>query len=243
MRVTDMMKVENRDIEAVFKNSQKDQHERVRTFYKAAFPIIKKYIAYCINKSFLDINDLISTTKKLLTDKQDKIDEQHRRYKYILVDEFQDVNNLQVELVKLLLTDNTQLFCVGDDWQSIYGCRGSYVSFIVEFENHFPDAEVIKLNLNYRSTQHIVGASNEVIKHNKFKVAKDISALKLSDQKIIVYSGGEDDENVDFCVQKIKELLKSGMQGDDIMFLYRRSKMFSPYLSRFKHERIRVEGK
>jgi len=243
MRVTDMMKVENRDIDAVFKNSQKDQHERVRTFYKAAFPIIKKYIAYCINKSFLDFNDLISTTIKLLTDKQDIIDEQHRRYKYILVDEFQDVNNLQVELVKLLLTDNTQLFCVGDDWQSIYGFRGSNVSYIVEFEKHFPDAEVIKLNLNYRSTQHIVGASNEVIKHNKFKVAKDISALKLSDQKIIVYSGGEDDENVDFCVQKIKELLKSGMQGDDIMFLYRRSKMFSPYLSRFKHERIRVQGK
>jgi superfamily I DNA/RNA helicase len=243
MRITDMMKVENKNIDEIFQNSQKDQHERVRTFYKAAIPIIKKYVAYCVNKSFLDFNDLISTTIQLFKSKQDITDELHRRFKYILVDEFQDVNNLQVELVKLLLTDKTQLFCVGDDWQSIYGFRGSNVSYIVEFEKHFPDAEVIKLNLNYRSTQHIVGASNEVIKHNKFKVEKDISALKLSEQKIIVYSGSEDDENVDFCVEKIKELLKSGVQPDDIMFLYRRSKMFSPYISRFKDKRIRVQGK
>ncbi|MBK8713093.1 MAG: UvrD-helicase domain-containing protein [Niastella sp.] len=70
-----------------------------------------------------------------------------------LVDEFQDVNNLQVDLIKLLLTDQTQLFCVGDDWQSIYGFRGSNVSYIVDFENHFPNSKVIKLNLNYRSTK------------------------------------------------------------------------------------------
>ena len=82
------------------------------------------------------------------------------KYQYILVDEFQDVNNLQVELIKLLLTESTQLFCVGDDWQSIYGFRGSNVSYIVDFENHFPNAKVVKLNLNYRSTQNIVGASN-----------------------------------------------------------------------------------
>src|SRR5687768_17203947 len=103
------------------------------------------------------------------------------KYKYILVDEFQDVNNLQVDLIRKLVTDKTQLFCVGDDWQSIYGFRGSNVSYIIEFEKHFQDAEVIKLNYNYRSTEHIVGASNEVIKHNKFRVDKEIHAVNRSE--------------------------------------------------------------
>lgn len=69
------------------------------------------------------------------------------------MDEFQDVNNLQVEFIKLLLREETQLFCVGDDWQSIYGFRGSNVAYIIEFEKHFPNAQVIKLNLNYRSPE------------------------------------------------------------------------------------------
>ena len=69
------------------------------------------------------------------------------QYQYILVDEFQDVNSLQVQLLALLLTPDTQLFCVGDDWQSIYGFRGSEVDYIVNFENHFPESLVIKLDV------------------------------------------------------------------------------------------------
>ncbi len=115
---------------------------------------------------------------------------------------------MQVELIKLLLTDSTQLFCVGDDWQSIYGFRGSNVSYIVEFEKHFKDARTITLNLNYRSTQNIVGASNEVIRHNKFKIEKDIQASKRSEHKIVVYAGNNEDDNVDFCVKKSKGATK-----------------------------------
>jgi superfamily I DNA/RNA helicase len=142
-----------------------------------------------------------------------------------------------------LLTDQTQLFCVGDDWQSIYGFRGSNVSYIVDFENHFPNSKVVKLNLNYRSTQNIVGASNEVIKHNKFKVEKEIRASKKSEHKIVVYSGGSQDENIQFCFDKVKELLDDGLTNDDILFLYRRSKMYSPYFFRFKNEGVRVNQK
>jgi superfamily I DNA/RNA helicase len=151
------------------------------------------------------------------------------RYQYILVDEFQDVNNLQVDLIQLLLTDQTQLFCVGDDWQSIYGFRGSNVSYIIEFEKHFPDSEVIKLNLNYRSTEHIVGASNEVIKHNKFKVDKDIKAIKRSEHKIVVYAGNDDQDNIDFCVRTVQQLLEEGVNSEEILFLYRRTSMYRPY--------------
>lgn len=243
MRITDMIKVENTDLEKVLQDARQDQHERVRHFYELAIPIVEKYIHYCTDKSYLDFNDLISRSTSLFQNHDDIANKYKNKYQYLLVDEFQDVNNLQVELIKLLMTDQTQLFCVGDDWQSIYGFRGSNVSYIVDFENHFPNAKVVKLNLNYRSTQNIVGASNEVIKHNKFKVEKEIHSSKQSEHKIVVYSGSSDDENIQFCFDKVKELLDDGLTNDDILFLYRRSKMFTPYFFRFKNSGIKVQGK
>lgn len=243
IRITGMIKVESIDLSVVLENAKKDQHERVRHFYELAIPIVEKYIAYCTDKSYLDFDDLISRTTSLFKNQPDIANKFRNKYQYILVDEFQDVNNLQVELIKLLLTENTQLFCVGDDWQSIYGFRGSNVSYIIDFENHFSNAKVIKLNLNYRSTQNIVGASNEVIKYNKFKIEKEIVASKKSEHKIVVYSGNNEDENVQFCFEKVSELLKEGLTGEDILFLYRRSKMFSPFLFRFKNENIKIQAK
>lgn len=243
MRITDMIKVENIDIHIVMEKSQKDQHERVRNFYALSLPIVETYIQYCVNKSYLDFNDMISRSASLLKNHADITNKFKAKYKYILVDEFQDVNNLQVELIKLLLTDQTQLFCVGDDWQSIYGFRGSNVSYIIEFEKHFKNSNVIKLDLNYRSTQNIVGASNEVIKHNKFKVEKEIRASKQSEHKIVVYAANSEDEGIEFCLSKVREFLADGVTPEDILFLYRRSKMFSSYFHKFKNEGVRVQGK
>ncbi len=138
MRITDMIKVENINIDTIAENAGKDQHERVRNFYELAIPIVRNYIQYCINKSYLDFkSDLISRSISSRQNHEDIANKYKSKYQYILVDEFQDVNNLQVALIKLLLTDSTQLFCVGDDWQSIYGFRGSNVSYIIDFENHF----------------------------------------------------------------------------------------------------------
>jgi DNA helicase-4 len=243
IRIIDMIKVESLDLKIVLEKARKDQHERVRNFYELAIPIVDKYNRYCIDKSFLDFNDLISRSTSLFNNHTDITTKYRTKYQYVLVDEFQDVNNLQVELIKLLLTEKTQLFCVGDDWQSIYGFRGSNVSYIIDFEKHFPDARVIKLNLNYRSTQHIVGASNEVIKNNRFKVEKEIFASKKSEHKIVVFAGADEDESVQFCVDRVSEFLKEGLTSEDILFLYRRSKMYTPYFFRFKNENIRVQAK
>jgi superfamily I DNA/RNA helicase len=243
MRITDMIKVESFDVSEIQKKAEQDQHERVRDFYKLALPIVKRYKEYCINKSYLDFNDMISRTISLFKNHQDILEKFRSKYRYILVDEFQDVNNLQVELIKMLLTDDTQLFCVGDDWQSIYGFRGSNVSYIIEFEKHFANSSIIKLDLNYRSTENIVEASNEVIKRNKFKVEKEIHASKKSEHKIVVYAGNEDEENLDFCTQRVRELLGEGLTPDDILFLYRRSNMYKPYYFRFKNENIKVQAK
>ena len=244
LRVIDMIKVENQSIDAVFEKSQADQHERVRAFYQLAVPIYRKYKAYCTNKSYLDFNDMISKTISLFNNQDEILTKFKTQYEYILVDEFQDVNNLQVELIKLLLSEKNQLFCVGDDWQSIYGFRGSNVDYILNFHEHFKDAETIKLSLNYRSTENIVGASNEVIKHNKFKVEKDMKSFKKSNSKIYVYAGKSEVENIDFVIEQINKLQQEkGYKKEDILFLYRRNKMYAPYFARFKQAGVFVSGK
>ncbi len=251
IRVTDMIKVENIDLNIVMDKAANDQHERVRNFYELAIPIVKKYNHYCIDKSYLDFNDLISRSASLFQNHPDIANKYRSKYQYILVDEFQDVNNLQVDLIKLLLTGQTQLFCVGDDWQSIYGFRGSNVSYIIDFEKHFPDSKVVKLNLNYRSTQNIVEASNEVIKHNKFKIEKELHSPKRSEHKIVVYAGSSEEENINFCADTVRELLNDGFTNEDILFLYRRTHMYNPgvysdkpsYYRTFHDEGISIQAK
>lgn len=243
LRVLDMIKVENTPAQQVLSESQNDQHERVRDFYKLAIPLIEQYKAYCTNKSYLDFNDMITKTISLFKN-HDEIAKKFRdKYEYILVDEFQDVNNLQVDLIKLLLTDRNQLFCVGDDWQSIYGFRGSNVDYIVNFQKHFQNSETIKLSMNYRSTEHIVGASNEVIKHNKFKVDKNVQSNKKSSSKIHVYAGKDENDNIEYAIEQVRLLIGKGYAKEDILFLYRRSKMYSSYFERFKQEGLFVSAK
>lgn len=243
MRITDMIKVEQVPLDDIKKKAEAEQHERVRDFYKMALPLIEKYQNYCVNKSYLDFNDLISRTISLFKNHPDISELYRKKFTHVLVDEFQDVNNLQVELIKLMITEGTELFCVGDDWQSIYGFRGSNVSYIVNFEHHFKNARTIKLNLNYRSTEHIVDASNEVIRNNKFMVDKDVKASKRSPQKIEIYTGLTDQDNIEYACRKVQELLDSGITGDDILFLYRRSKMYSDYFFEFRKRGIHVNGK
>lgn len=243
IRICDMIKVENITIDEVLKRSCSDKHERIRIFYELAIPIITDYMAYTTNKSYLDFNDLISKTASLFANHEDVRQRYQDRFQYILVDEFQDVNNLQVELIRLMTKPKTQLFCVGDDWQSIYGFRGSNVEYIINFEKYFSNAEVIKLNQNYRSERNIVNASNEVIKYNKHKIDKDITAVKDTQQKIIIQKGNDEQENIRFCIEKVKELLEDGYAKDDILFLYRRNKMFFNFRNEFKQHNFFANGK
>ncbi|WP_314082742.1 ATP-dependent helicase [Capnocytophaga gingivalis] len=241
LRIIKMIKAENLSTSKALKTALADPHQRVRDFYRLVIPLMKKYQAYCVNKSYLDFEDMIVKTIDLFKHRAEIKEKFQQQYKYILVDEFQDVNNLQVDLLKRLLTPENQLFCVGDDWQSIYGFRGSNVNYIVNFGKYFPKAEVIKLNQNYRSTEHIVGASNEVIKHNKFKVDKEIFANKKSDTKVNIFAGNDQQENIDFVVEEVKRLFQKGYQKEDILFLYRRSKMYNDYYNRFMKERLYVQ--
>ncbi len=243
LRVMDMIKTEGLSVEEIQLNSSRDQHERVRSFYGLALPLIEDYSKYCVNKSYLDFNDLISTTISLCRNNPDILQMLQSTFKYILVDEFQDVNNLQVDLLNLTLTPESRLFCVGDDWQSIYGFRGSNVNYIIDFQKHFPGSRLIKLDTNYRSTTNIVEASNEVIKYNKYKVDKEIFAFKKSTTKIRVFAGSSKEENAKFTAEEVSSLYEQGFGVDDILFLYRRTKMLEPYREEFNARGMKLKGK
>lgn len=242
-KVLDMIKVENLSTQEVLDQALEDPHERVRDFYKLAMPLIEAYMEYCTNKSYLDFNDMITKTISLFKNRREIADKYREKFKHILVDEFQDVNNLQVELIKLLLTPDNTLFCVGDDWQSIYGFRGSNVDYIVNFQDHFKHAEIVKLSMNYRSTEHIVGASNEVIRQNKIKIDKEVRSNKKSERKIHVFAGKEGAENIQYVIEEIQKLYEKGYTKEDILFLYRRSKMYQPYRKALYDHRLQVSNK
>jgi superfamily I DNA/RNA helicase len=243
-RVHSMMKAEDLKPNNLLDKAASHQHERVRVFYELALPLIEKYNNYCIDKSYLDFDDLIIRAIELLDQNPEVKSVFNNRFKYILVDEFQDVNSLQVRLLDLLLTEGTQLFCVGDDWQSIYGFRGSEVDYIVNFEKHFENSEVIKLDVNYRSTQTIVGASTEVIRKNKFQIDKEIKALKQTPSKIQMYRAKAiEEDGIDYLVEKVKELQNNGLNPEDILILYRRSKMFHPYKDALSAAGLKVTAK
>ncbi len=234
-RVINKIKTEGIDKNEVFKRGVEDQHDRVKKFYELSNPIMDRFDDYYLKRSYIDFNDMIKWTVSLLKGNSDIKDHIKKGIRYILVDEFQDVNTLQVELLKELIDKNTQLFCVGDDWQSIYGWRGSEVGYIVNFKKYFPESNIIKLSLNYRSNDTIVKASNEVIKNNKFKIDKGISSFNKEVKKIhTYYSQKENEDGVEKVEKTIKNLHELGYIKEDILILYRRTKAREGYYEKLR---------
>ena len=243
LRMIDKIKVEHRQFQTVYQQAQQDEHARIREFYKLSKPIWQEYHHYCTNHSYLDFNDLLIHTITLLESHKNICQDYQNRFKYILVDEFQDVNTIQVKLLKLILNTNNQLFCVGDDWQSIYGFRGSNVKYIVNFETFFPNPKLIQLHINYRSNNTIVQASNKVISYNKYKIEKEIQSFNTAGKKIYLYCAEREiEDGVDTVVKNIDNLLKNGFQKEDILVLSRTRKTdaFERYFEELRKKKINI---
>jgi DNA helicase-4 len=237
LSVIDKIKVENFDFAEMCSKGKNDKYDRVAIFYELFEQIYKKYDSYCTRKSYLDFNDFITKAIDLLEKHPDVKNELQKKFKYILVDEFQDVNTLQVKLLENLLTDDSQLFCVGDDWQSIYGWRGSQVEYIVNFKKYFENPKIIKLTINYRSNDTIVNASNEVIKNNKFKIEKEIRAYNKSGKKIYLYAAKKEiEDGVAKVKETVSQFLNNGYSKENILVLARRttSEEFKKYRSELR---------
>ncbi len=151
--------------ELVNKYAKKDISSSIY-FYKNTAMIYQEYERVVENNNSFDFNDLIKKTIELFEQYPDVLKKYQNLFKYIQVDEYQDVNHAQYKLITMLAEPENNIFVVGDDWQGIYGFRGADINNILEFEEDYPAAEIIKLEKNYRSSKNIISASNELIKNN-----------------------------------------------------------------------------
>ena len=169
----------------------------------------------------LDFDDLLLKTLILLAEHPPVLDAYRRRFRYVLVDEYQDTNRTQYELLRLLTAESRNLCVVGDDDQSIYGWRGADIRNSLEFENDYPDAAVIKLEQNYRSTGNILDAANQVIAHNEGRKDKTLWTEHSAGDRITVYCAQDEREEAAWIVRQMQVLKQSGESLGEMALLYR----------------------
>jgi len=170
----------------------------------------------------VDFDDIILHTIRLLLDNPPVLEYYHRKFKYILVDEYQDTNTAQYALISLLAQGNRNLCVVGDDDQCIYRWRGANIRNILDFEKEFDDCKVIKLEQNYRSTQNILEAANNVIRNNGGRKSKRLWTENAKGSRLQYFQGGNEHEEAMFIANEIKRLVGRGdKKYRDIAVLYR----------------------
>jgi DNA helicase II / ATP-dependent DNA helicase PcrA len=174
--------------------------EHVRTRYESALRA----------GNAVDFDDLILLTLRLFQEHPDALESCRARYRYVMVDEYQDTNAAQFSLVHLLTREHRNLCVVGDDDQSIYGWRGAEIANLLDMEKHYPEVKVIKLEQNYRSTTTILQAANAVIKHNARRRVKQLWSQKGHGQKIVLHAFSDDEAEARTVVELIEFARISG---------------------------------
>ena len=169
----------------------------------------------------LDFDDLLNKTLELLLDHPPVLEYYRNRFEYVLVDEYQDTNKAQYELVRLITLNHRNLCVVGDDDQSIYGWRGADLRNILDFEKDYPDAKVIKLEQNYRSTGNILDAANQVIAHNEGRKDKKLWTEQEAGEKIHSYCATDEQDEAAWVASVIQNLRRNGVSAGEIAILYR----------------------
>ena len=169
----------------------------------------------------LDFDDLLLKTLELLADHPPVLESYRDRFHYVMVDEYQDTNYAQYMLVKLLTDKSRNLCVVGDDDQSIYGWRGADIRNILDFEKDYPDAKVIKLEQNYRSTANILDAANQVIAHNAGRKEKALWTEAGAGETIKLYCAGDEREEAAWVADRIRKMNRHGEEYGRMAVLYR----------------------
>lgn len=183
--------------------------------------VYKEYEKRLLQNQSLDFDDLIMTTVHLFQRVPEVLAHYQKKFRYIHVDEYQDTNRAQYLLVHLLADYYKNLCVVGDSDQSIYGWRGADIHNILSFEKDYPDATVIKLEQNYRSTKRILEAANHVIENNHNRKPKNLWTENTDGKKIAYYRAGTEHEEAYYVAGKMRELSKDGFRYSDLAVLYR----------------------
>ena len=169
----------------------------------------------------LDFDDLLVKTLQLFVEHPPVLEYYQGRFQYVHVDEYQDTNYAQYQLVRLITRESRNLCVVGDDDQSIYGWRGADIRNILDFEKDFPDATVIKLEQNYRSTANILDAANQIIAHNEGRKEKELWTEDGEGEKITLYAAADERDEAAWICQRSRQLQRGGTPYGSIAILYR----------------------
>lgn len=189
--------------------------------YQQIAKIYEEYEKYLLENNLVDFDDLIALTYKLLDENEDLARATSERYRYIMVDEYQDTNELQLKLLQKLCMTHNNLCVVGDDDQSIYGWRGAHIRNIMEFDQDFNGTSVFKLEENYRSREPILRVANSLIEHNRSRLGKKLIPTRGNGEEITVLNSNDENEEARKIALKVTKLLESGAKAEGIAVLYR----------------------
>ena len=189
--------------------------------YKKVARIYEAYQSNIVENNLVDFDDLLMLTYQILESNDDLRRETSERYKYIMVDEYQDTNELQYRLLELLASEHDNLCVVGDDDQSIYGWRGANIRNILEFADTFKNCKTIKLETNYRSTEPILKAANALIEHNSTRLGKTLTSHKGEGPDVKLLHSLDESMEAKAIAHQIHDLIDQGVDPDEIAVLYR----------------------
>lgn len=211
-----------------FINGQKEEGIRARHiadngdfYFKQLLQIYLAYEQLCDRSGLVDFAELLLRAHELLRDNPDLLSFYRERFQQVHVDEFQDTNTIQYAWLRLLTEGHNNLFVVGDDDQSIYGWRGAKIENIYNFQTHYPDHQVVRLEQNYRSSGHILKAANSLIAHNDHRMGKELWTAAGEGQPLSLYAAFNEQDEAYFVVEKIRQWVKDGGLRSDVAILYR----------------------
>lgn len=199
----------------------------INAYYSASCPeeefrdIYKYYVKTLKKMGLIDFDDMLLYCHELLTTRRDILAKWQQKYQYILIDEFQDINKIQYDIIKLLAKPQDNLFIVGDDDQSIYGFRGSKPEIMLNFDKDYADTDKVILDTNYRSTGNIVSAAGKVIAHNKVRFAKNINTVNDPGDKVDIIEFNTQAEEYEKIIDNIRKESASGGNYSDNAVLFR----------------------
>lgn len=206
---------------------------------------IKVYNAYNLElkkDGKMDFDDILRECYLLLCENHTILEQWRELYKYILIDEFQDINRIQMNIIELLASPLNNIFVVGDDDQSIYGFRGARPEIMIEFKDYYPEAELIVLDVNYRSTQSIINVAGRVIENNKTRLDKCAHANNDKDFQPDIRKFRNQVEELKFVVSKIKEYENQGISLSEMAILVRNNSQIQDISSFLKNRKIEAES-
>ncbi|MFZ9660322.1 MAG: ATP-dependent helicase [Chitinophagaceae bacterium] len=205
-----------------YNNDYGIQQEDMRANRPAIGQIYKAYASRCYKNGAMDFDDLLFKFYELLTGFPDALHKYQHKFKYILIDEYQDTNPAQYEVIKLLGAVFENVCVVGDDAQSIYSFRGATIQNILQFQNDYENVQVVKLEQNYRSTQNILNVANQIISINKGQIQKELWTDNHSGEKIKVVRTATDNDEGKFVADTIQEQkLRNHYKNKEFAILYR----------------------